>query len=103
MDTRSTRLVTERCILRAIDPAADAEGLFELNLDPEVLRFTGDTPFASVDETRAFYEKYVAEVYPGGFGRWSVIDRESGAFLGWCGLKKVERGIDLGFRFARRH
>ena len=94
---------TPRFLLREIDPAVDAAGIHEMNLDPEVLRWVHDEPFASVEATRVFYERYVREVYPSGFGRLSVIDKTSGAFVGWCGLKLVEGEIDLGYRFLRKH
>lgn len=92
---------TERLLLREIADE-DAPGIHAMNLDPEVNRYTGDGPFESVDATRAFYEKYRREVYGvHGFGRWTVIEKETGAFAGWCGLKRVEGEVDLGFRFAR--
>ena len=36
----------------------DAQAMYLLNNDPEVLKYTGDAPFASVDEARAFLENY---------------------------------------------
>ncbi|UOE42432.1 GNAT family N-acetyltransferase [Chryseobacterium suipulveris] len=44
------------------------------------------------------YEKY-------GFGRWSVLHKETQEYLGWCGLKYDEAldEVDLGFRFYQKH
>ena len=98
----SFTLETERCVMRPIDPAIDAPGIYAMNLDPEVNRYTGDGPYASVDVTRETYERYVRDVYPTGFGRWTVLDRATGELLGWCGLKRVEGEIDLGYRFVRK-
>ena len=35
-----------------------------------------------------------------GYGRWAVLHRPTGGFLGWCGLKyhPETRETDLGFR-----
>jgi len=95
-----TILETERFFLREFSEG-DAKSLFLMNSDPEVIRYTGDPPFLSVEQTLDFirvydhYEKF-------GMGRWAVIDKSSGEFTGWCGLKvEVDYGgdIDLGFRF----
>ncbi len=97
-------LETPRLILREFSPAEDAAGFFELNGDPEVLRFTGDVPFESVDAARIFLENY-AQYRLYGYGRWTTLLRETGEFVGWCGLRYMEDpdGADIGFRFHRRH
>lgn len=91
---------TERQILRELTPD-DAAALYELNADPGVLRYTGDPPFASVEEARAFlgrYDPYRAE----GMGRWAAIDVNTGELLGWCGLRRQRDGdVDLGYRYRR--
>jgi ribosomal-protein-alanine N-acetyltransferase len=91
---------TERLGLRPF-ALEDAPGLFALNADPEVLRHTGDVPFADEQEAAAFilgYDHYEKT----GFGRWTVVRLEDHSFLGWCGLKRHEDGtVDLGFRFLR--
>ena len=94
---------TERLVLKKFD-IADAQGFYELNLDPEVIRYTGDAPFASVAEAESFirsynhYDRY-------GFGRWSVFIRDSGDYIGFCGLNyKLDLDeVDVGFRFLKRY
>lgn len=83
---------------------ADAVHLYLLNKDPEVLRYTGDDPFADVEAAAAFLRSYHQyRLY--GVGRWAVISLASGDFLGWCGLKytAVTGEYDVGFRFFRQH
>ena len=49
---------------------SDAPALYELNSDPEVMRYTGDKPFSSIAEAESFVQNYDAyEKY--GFGRWA--------------------------------
>jgi len=94
---------SDRIYLRRFE-MGDAQFLFELNADPEVLQYTGDPPFASVAEASQFvmdydhYQKY-------GHGRWMVIHKENDEPLGWCGIKYTPRldEHDLGFRFAKRY
>ena len=82
----------------------DADDLFRLNSDPEVMRYTGDPAFTDPASARHFlrhYDHYERD----GFGRWAVTDRETGAFMGFCGLRRdADSGeVDLGFRFFRRY
>lgn len=92
---------TERLIIREFQ-MSDGRAFYNLNSDPEVLKFTGDRPFESVAEAEAFIENY-NQYALNGFGRWAVIAKKSNAFIGFCGLKLNEQNdIDLGFRFFRK-
>ena len=94
---------TERLVLKKFNKA-DAQGFYELNLDPEVICYTGDVPFASVAEAETFirnydhYDRY-------GFGRWSVFLKDSSEYIGFCGLnyRPAVDEVDLGFRLCRSH
>ncbi len=96
-------LETDRTILRKLTKE-DAEDFYKLNLDEEVLKYTGDKPFdnlqASIDFLTSYdqYEKY-------GVGRLAVIEKTSLKFIGWCGLKYSPNinEYDIGFRFDRRY
>lgn len=83
--------------------ADDAEALYRLNSDPDVMRYTGEPPFADLEAARNFLEHYSYE--PEGFGRWAVTLGETGEFMGFCGLERLKpRGdVDLGFRLFRRY
>lgn len=95
-------LETERLVLREFD-ISDAQSMYELNLDPEVIKYTGDPPFKSLDEAKTFLENY-QDYQKNGFGRWAMITKEENEFIGWCGLKlNEETYIDLGFRIFRKH
>lgn len=91
---------TSRLILRKFIPDDD-EAFYHLNADQEVIRYTGDPPFASVEAAREFIEGYQAyDNY--GFGRWVVEDKNEQRFVGFCGLSRNEQNdVDLGFRFFR--
>ncbi len=91
---------TPRLILREFE-ISDAAALYELNSDPEVMRYTGDRPFSSIAEAETFVHNY--DTYQRqGFGRWAVMSKDTGRLIGWCGLKRNEKDlIDIGFRFFR--
>lgn len=93
---------TERFYLREkhID---DAEDMYLLNADPEVLRFTGDIAFKNIEEAKIFISNY-DHFKRHGFGRWVIIDKTTDNYVGWCGLKKHADGmIDLGYRIKREY
>ena len=94
-------ITTSRLELREFS-AEEAQLMYELNSDSEVMKYTGDNAFASVDEALKLIVNY--EQYDKfGFGRWSVYLRDGGEFIGWCGLKQHEDGmVDLGYRFFRK-
>ncbi|MFP9113680.1 GNAT family N-acetyltransferase [Flavobacterium sp. RHBU_3] len=95
---------TPRLLLRNLTET-DAQHFYELNLDPDVLQYTGDSVFESVEAARVFLTNYQNVYKKYGFGRWAVIRKEDNAFLGWCGLKYSEdtKEHDLGFRFFKKY
>ncbi|MNJ85681.1 anhydro-N-acetylmuramic acid kinase [compost metagenome] len=97
-----TLLETERLYLREMTPE-DAESAYLLNLDPEVIRYTGDDSFESIEEAKAFLEKY-DHYQKYGFGRWGVILKATNEYLGWCGLKYTPEldEFDIGYRFMQK-
>lgn len=90
---------SERLVYREFIPD-DANVLYRLNADPEVIRYTGDPPFSSEEDARAFvlgYDRYRKH----GYGRWGVISKQNQQFIGWAGLNRIDGEIDLGYRFFR--
>jgi len=94
---------TERLILKQFCEA-DAKYLLELNSDPDVTRYVGEGAFNSLDEIYAFIKNYGQyEKYK--MGRLNMFDKQTGEFIGWCGLKFLEDidQVDLGYRLLKRH
>ena len=90
---------TSRLLLRELQPT-DAQSFYALNANPNVIRYTGNTAFATVEEAKEFLENY-SDYQLNGYGRWAVILKDSGQFIGWCGLKYNgdTQQTDIGFRF----
>lgn len=95
---------TGRLRFREMHPG-DAQAMFDLNSDPEVVRYTGDGPFESAEAARIFLENY-REVYKRvGYARWIVELKSTGEILGWSGLKfwPEKNSVDVGYRFYKKY
>ena len=96
-------LVTDRLVLRDITEA-DAEPLFDLDSDPEVMRYLGGPRSAERCETElADISKQYADI---GYGMLAVERREDGAFLGICGLSVEQwypNDLQIGWRLFQRY
>jgi RimJ/RimL family protein N-acetyltransferase len=107
-------LLTDRLVLRDITEA-DAGLLFELDSDPAVMRYIGPRPAADVawyrDRTRTVYVPQQAHPW---HGVRIVLDRASGAFLGWVFIRPAPAAkdaralgwthldeVEVGFRYQR--
>lgn len=83
---------------------ADAESLFAINSNPDVMRFTGESPLRSVDEARAAIERY-PDFETVGYGRWGCYLKSTRSLIGFCGLKYLDElgCVDVGFRFLPQY
>lgn len=96
-------LETPRLFLRPYD-MSDAEAVFAVFGDPEVMRYIGTAgPDQTVEQTRVRLQRYVGYQREEGLGFRVVIEKASGRIIGDCGLKRLEDGptIEVGWRFAR--
>ena len=93
---------TNRLLLRTFIEE-DAALIYELNLDPDVIRYTHD-PINDLAHAFEILEKVIISQYAlYNHGRWAVHVKATLEFLGWCGLKyRAELNeIDLGYRFKK--
>lgn len=94
---------TPRLLLRTFT-SDDAQLLYELNEDPEVIRFTHD-PIWNLNQAIEILEKNILPQYAlYNHGRWAVHLKPNHEFIGWCGLKyRTELAeVDLGYRFKKK-
>lgn len=99
------RLETERLLLRELE-ISDAEQLFLLDSNPDVMKYVGMKPLTEVEETKKQVEMIRQQYVDNGIGRFAVIEIESGLLIGWSGLKILRNPIngfkdvyELGYRF----
>jgi RimJ/RimL family protein N-acetyltransferase len=97
-------LETPRLRLRQFTPD-DASRLFDLNSDPEVMRFLGPAP--SLEALRDEIIPFHLAVYQqfDRLGTWAAEERTTSEFLGWfhfrAGPGQDARNVDLGYRMRR--
>jgi RimJ/RimL family protein N-acetyltransferase len=99
-------LETERLILRRFT-MDDADLLFALDNDPDVMRFVNPgvpVPREEIVEGTlpaflAYYERFA------GYGFWAAVEKKSGRFLGWFHFRPGEGAgplePELGYRLHR--
>ncbi|QDU83780.1 Spermidine N(1)-acetyltransferase [Planctomycetes bacterium Pla163] len=94
---------TARLFLRQMVPD-DAEAFFRIQSDPEVMRYTHETPPESVEQLRGFLADY-PDFDTVGYGRWGCYLRESGELIGFSGLKYMADlgATDLGYRLLPKY
>ena len=79
-------------------------------MDPLVRSYLGDlNPPQSIEDTRKIIQYIIDQYRLNGMGRLAVVEKSSGDFIGWAGLK-IERNInghdqfyDLGYRFMSKY
>src|SRR6266478_7933133 len=98
-------LETDRLFLREY-VEEDAEAFFNLNSDPEVLRFVPDKRLLNVEQARQILVDHpIADYRKYGFGRGACILKSTGEQIGFAGLKYLEElgEIDVAFRLMRTY
>lgn len=96
-------LSSERLILKQMN-LADAQDMFILNSDPEVIQYTGDVMFHNVEDALNLLKNY-DQYTKYKMGRLSLFDKLTGEYIGWCGLKYLEERdqVDIGYRLLKKH
>ena len=103
---------TERLILREV-LHSDLEGFFELDSNPEVHMYLGKKPIKTRDQSNEAIQFIRGQYKERGIGRFTAVEKSSGDFIGWTGLKfntgdKEVLGdkrdfYDIGYRFIPRY
>ncbi|MFN5418136.1 MAG: GNAT family N-acetyltransferase [Flavobacteriia bacterium] len=100
---------TPRFILREILPT-DLEAMFELDSEPDVHKYLGNTPVKSIEESEKIIQMVRQQYVDNGIGRWAIEDKETKEFVGWVGLKLLKYEVnkltnihDIGYRLIKKH
>ena len=98
-------LETDRLLLREY-VEDDAEAFFQLNSDPEVLRFVPDKGLLNVEQARQLLIDHpIADYRKHGFGRGVCILKSTGENIGFAGSKYLDElgEVDVAYRLVRTH
>lgn len=101
---------TERLILRELR-ITDLDHMFELDSDPEVHKYLGNNPVKTKDESRKILESVINQYKERGIGRWAAIEKSTGDFIGWSGIRLnteynmngFTKYYDVGYRLIKRY
>lgn len=100
---------TERLLLREL-LLSDADGMFELDSNPNVHLFLGNNPVKKLEESIKYIHFAQKQYKDFGIGRWAVILKETNEFLGWSGIKFITDEInghknfyEIGYRFIEKY
>ncbi|WP_407535219.1 GNAT family N-acetyltransferase [Elizabethkingia miricola] len=84
----------------------DAEGLFLLDSNPEVMKYVGGVVSTEIEQSRQMIEFIQNQYKENGVGRLAIIEKSSNTLIGWSGLKYLTKEIngmknvyELGYRF----
>lgn len=109
MNTMKIHIETDRLLMRDLKDE-DAQGMFEMDSDAEVHVFLGNKPIATLEEAKNSIQAIKRQYIENGIGRWAVVEKESGEFIGWSGFKLITDVVnqrtnyyDLGYRFKKTH
>ncbi|WP_306644083.1 GNAT family N-acetyltransferase [Sanyastnella coralliicola] len=105
MDLSQLTISTERLLIRPFT-LDDIEASYQMNLDAEVSKYTGDGGVVSKQEIeRRITEDVLGDYTKHGFGRLVVELKATQEFIGFTGLKYIPElnEVDLGYRLMSQH
>jgi ribosomal-protein-alanine N-acetyltransferase len=94
---------TQRLLLRSFS-IDDLDAFAALNADPDVMRYIGDGRPQSMEQTQIRLNAVLDHWKQHGFGLFTAIEKSSGEFVGFCGLKYLDTSseIEVGYRLAKK-
>lgn len=101
MTSKLHPIQTERLVLRPFT-SEDVIPSYQMNLDAEVSKYTGDGGIVPLEEIeRRIKEDVLGDYKKWGYGRFAVELKDGPSFIGFAGLKYLPDldEVDLGYRF----
>lgn len=93
---------TDRLLLRMIR-ADDLDLFASLLSDPDVVKYVGNGKPAGREEAARALESIIKHWETHGFGRWAVVDKSSGEFIGFGGLRSLFGTPEVVYHLAKSH
>jgi ribosomal-protein-alanine N-acetyltransferase len=95
---------TARLQLRPLD-VSDAQRIFEIWSDPEVMRFYDVAPLTRFEQAEHVVARLMQDTAEQTGIRWAIVSTNDGCVIGTCGfrLNFAFRSASLGFELERRY
>jgi ribosomal-protein-alanine N-acetyltransferase len=101
---------TKNLILREI-VIEDTGDMYRLDSDPLVHKYLGNKTISCMGKARAYVDYIRMQYETYGIGRWAAIEKSTGDWIGWSGLKmNFENKMnghtdfyDIGYRFMPQY
>lgn len=97
---------TERLILRELR-ITDLKSWFEMDSNTEVHKYLGNQPVKKMEQIEYAFQSIQQQYAENGIGRWATIEKSTGNFIGWSGLKFIREEennqidfYDVGYRLS---
>jgi len=96
---------TERLLIRELGEG-DTPALSKILGDPSVMEFSRNGALSEAD-TAGFIEWCAGHYREHGYGQWALVEKSSGALIGFCGLSRTTVDsvdeVEVAYRLARAH
>lgn len=94
---------TNRLILRKLK-GSDLDDIFKMRKDPEVMRFIRE-PQTDIGSSVKWIDMMIDKWDDHKIGFCAVVEKETEAFVGWCGLWELKETdeIEVGYAIAPGH
>ena len=104
-----THLIETKNLMLREFKATDVANIYKLDSNEEVHKYLGKKPITTLKEAEKIVSFFHLQYKERGIGRFATIEKSSGKFIGWAGLKlnldekEMLNGytnfIDIGYRF----
>ena len=104
------KIETKNLILRHLH-IGDLRGMFALDSNPIVHKYLGNNPNTSIEQSKKDIGFNIKQHKERGIARWATIEKSSGSFIGWSGLRlnsdlnynNTTNYYDVGYRFIPKY
>src|SRR2546423_4793541 len=93
---------TDRLLLRKFRPD-DLNDLAAMFGDPDVVRYVGNGQPADRDEANRALQSTLRHWEVNGFGRWAALDRATGTFIGFGGLRSLFGTPEIVYHLGKEY
>src|SRR5712691_4783952 len=93
---------TASLLLRMFRPD-DLDGLAALVADADVMKYVGNGLPVTREEADVALQSIIRHWNNHGFGRWAAVDKETGRFAGYGGLRSLLGTPEVVYHFAKAY